>query len=139
MIKQPGPEQRNLRRRVYDALNVLMAIDVIRKDRKEIRWVGFPEDMAHSARRLHTEHVTVKRRLEEKRRALDELMQRYVCLKALVARNGRMEAGTGSKASINRGVTALMAPAPTDRLHLPFVLINAPKDCRVHCEMLEDR
>ena len=27
----------------------------------------------------------------------------------------------------------------TDRLQLPFILINAPRQCRVHCEMLEDR
>ena len=31
------------------------------------------------------------------------------------------------------------AAAPTDKLSLPFILINAPRDCRVHCEMLEDR
>lgn len=26
-----------------------------------------------------------------------------------------------------------------DRLHLPFILISAARDCHVHCEMLEDR
>ena len=35
-------DQKNIRRRVYDALNVLMAMDIIRKDKKEIRWVGLP-------------------------------------------------------------------------------------------------
>lgn len=29
-------DDKNIRRRVYDALNVLMAIDIISKDRKEI-------------------------------------------------------------------------------------------------------
>lgn len=34
-------EEKNIRRRVYDAFNVLMAIDAIVKDKKEIRWVGW--------------------------------------------------------------------------------------------------
>lgn len=33
-------DQKNIRRRVYDALNVLMAMGIIAKDRKEIRWLG---------------------------------------------------------------------------------------------------
>ena len=26
-----------------------------------------------------------------------------------------------------------------DLLHLPFILINAPRECKINCEMLEDR
>ncbi|KAI8335903.1 E2F/DP family winged-helix DNA-binding domain-containing protein [Chlamydoabsidia padenii] len=33
-------DPKNIRRRVYDALNVLMAIQFITKDKKEIRWIG---------------------------------------------------------------------------------------------------
>ncbi|ORZ09556.1 E2F/DP family winged-helix DNA-binding domain-domain-containing protein [Absidia repens] len=33
-------DPKNIRRRVYDALNVLMAINFITKDKKEIRWIG---------------------------------------------------------------------------------------------------
>jgi hypothetical protein len=35
-------EQKNIRRRVYDAINVLLAMNIIVKDKKDIRWVGFP-------------------------------------------------------------------------------------------------
>ena len=35
-------ERKNIRRRVYDALNVLMAMDIIIKDRKRITWIGLP-------------------------------------------------------------------------------------------------
>jgi len=35
-------DQKNIRRRVYDALNVLMAMDIISKEKKEIRWIGLP-------------------------------------------------------------------------------------------------
>lgn len=33
----------NIRRRVYDALNVLNAIDIISFDNKDIRWVGIDQ------------------------------------------------------------------------------------------------
>ena len=35
-------DQKNIRRRVYDALNVLMAMNIISKEKKEIRWLGLP-------------------------------------------------------------------------------------------------
>nr|ACU18146.1 unknown [Glycine max] len=35
-------DEKNIRRRVYDALNVLMAMDIISKDKKEIQWKGSP-------------------------------------------------------------------------------------------------
>ncbi|CAO3564127.1 unnamed protein product [Mortierella alpina] len=37
------PGQENIRRRVYDALNVLEALDIISFDNKDIRWVGIEE------------------------------------------------------------------------------------------------
>jgi len=37
---------------VYDALNVLMAMDIIRKDKKEIRWVGLPTSSLQELRDL---------------------------------------------------------------------------------------
>ncbi|KAE9452874.1 hypothetical protein C3L33_15229, partial [Rhododendron williamsianum] len=36
-------DEKNIRRRVYDALNVLMAMDIISKDKKEIQWRGLPQ------------------------------------------------------------------------------------------------
>lgn len=35
-------EEKNIRRRVYDALNVLMAMGIILKDKKDIQWKGLP-------------------------------------------------------------------------------------------------
>jgi Transcription factor DP len=29
--------------------------------------------------------------------------------------------------------------AQQDLLYLPFILINAPRECKINCEMLEDR
>lgn len=33
---------KNIRRRVYDVLNVLLALDIIKKVKKEIQWKGLP-------------------------------------------------------------------------------------------------
>jgi hypothetical protein len=33
-------DEKNIRRRVYDAINVLMAMDIIQKEKKEILWKG---------------------------------------------------------------------------------------------------
>ena len=40
-------DEKNIRRRVYDALNVLMAMDIISKEKKEIRWKGLPSNTKH--------------------------------------------------------------------------------------------
>lgn len=147
-------DHKNIRRRVYDALNVLMAIDIIRKDKKEIRWLGLPSDASQDVKILEAERAAIEKRLAEKKRVLGELVQRHVALKSLIARNQRLETQSAHKPA-----TRLIMPEHTagpagsgangnpgnnnsssnDRLYLPFILVNAPKDCRVHCEMLEDR
>jgi len=44
MLKmQQQYDEKNIRRRVYDALNVLKAMDIISKDKKEIQWKGLPK------------------------------------------------------------------------------------------------
>ena len=40
----PGAEK-NIRRRVYDALNVLFSAGVIQKEKKHIMWRGLPEQL----------------------------------------------------------------------------------------------
>ncbi len=53
-------DQKNIRRRVYDALNVLMAMNIISKDKKEIKWIGFPTNSAQECQDLEvSESVAV--------------------------------------------------------------------------------
>lgn len=163
-------DHKNIRRRVYDALNVLMAIDVIRKDKKEIRWLGLPNEAATEMRQLEEACGEAERRIREKRKTLAELVHRLTALKALIHRNSTNAAisaavagvptttvtttamtttaatavaststsASSSSSSSSSSTTSSSAPT-SDRLQLPFILINAPRDCRVHCEMLEDR
>ena len=48
---------------MYDALNVLMAMDIISKDKKEIRWQGLPSAPADRAERLKAERGRLRTRL----------------------------------------------------------------------------
>jgi hypothetical protein len=152
-------DHKNIRRRVYDALNVLMAIDVIRKDKKEIRWLGLPNETATEMRQLEDNISSAERRIREKRKTMAELVQRLAALKNLISRNGSVEdpsvsTSSASATSMTNVISSTVsttanstttttqsstAASPTDKLPLPFILINAPRDCRVHCEMLEDR
>lgn len=168
-------DHKNIRRRVYDALNVLMAIDVIVKDKKEIRWLGIPDlsdryfddnvcigggggftynnggnsvCSSDPLERIILTNKTISDRLMEKKRNLMELTQRTIALQNLIKRNSKVidtdhmlrlsESSSGSSATAENNRTPLSSPL-NDRLALPFILINAPKNCRVHCEMLEDQ
>lgn len=49
---QQAYDQKNIRRRVYDALNVLMAMNIISKEKKEIKWIGLPTNSAQECQNL---------------------------------------------------------------------------------------
>jgi E2F/DP family winged-helix DNA-binding domain len=51
-VFQQQYDEKNIRRRVYDALNVLMAMDIISKDKKEIQWKGLPRTSLNDVEEL---------------------------------------------------------------------------------------
>jgi hypothetical protein len=140
-------DHKNIRRRVYDALNVLMAIDIIAKDKKEIRWLGLPNDLAQDLKHLQSDRAALERRTAEKRKNLTDLLRRLIALKSLISRNRKaakyhghsIKAASSTTVLSNASSSAILLKGQHEKLQLPFILINAPKDCRVHCEMLEDR
>lgn len=58
-------DQKNIRRRVYDALNVLMAMNIISKEKKEIRWIGLPTNSAQECQNLEVYGVKLYRDMVE--------------------------------------------------------------------------
>lgn len=85
-------EFKNIQRRVYDALNVLHALNVISKERNEIRYRGLVsrEDVRFLQQRLEAQRV----KLSERRRVLSEQFLQYVSLKKLLQRNsGKQQEG----------------------------------------------
>ncbi|ETW07000.1 hypothetical protein, variant [Aphanomyces invadans] len=63
-------DEKNIRRRVYDALNVLMAMDIISKEKKEIRWRGLPSNAKQDLELLQVLHLCRARTSRLQRRYL---------------------------------------------------------------------
>lgn len=116
-------DEKNIRRRVYDALNVLMAMDIISKEKKEIRWKGLPTTNLSDIEQLKTERKRLTSRIDKKRAYLQELKEQITGLQNLVRRNERVY-GSGNNPS--GGVT------------LPFILVKTRPQATVDIEISED-
>ncbi|KAM0904801.1 hypothetical protein ACQ4PT_017792 [Festuca glaucescens] len=130
-IEAPDPDnpnaqqydEKNIRRRVYDALNVLMAMEIISKDKKEIQWKGLPRTSVNDIEELQTELVGLKGRIEKKSAYLQELQDQYLGMQNLVLRNEELY-GSGT--------------TPSGGVALPFILIQTRPHAMVEVEISED-
>uniref|UniRef100_A0A182S7W7 E2F/DP family winged-helix DNA-binding domain-containing protein n=1 Tax=Anopheles maculatus TaxID=74869 RepID=A0A182S7W7_9DIPT len=120
-------DQKNIRRRVYDALNVLMAMKIISKEKKEIRWHGLPtSNTLHECEELEKENEKARRRIEVKQQQLLDLVQQHVALKSLIARN---------KSNEERG----LVPNPSSAVQLPFIIVNTDRKNNINCNISNDK
>ncbi|CAG9311512.1 unnamed protein product [Blepharisma stoltei] len=78
-------EFKNIQRRVYDALNVLQAIDVISKIRNEIRYKGIINNEQLERMKLSVEQN--RKRNMQKKKALAENIFQYIAIHKLMQRN----------------------------------------------------
>ncbi|KAI3983241.1 hypothetical protein MKX01_013308 [Papaver californicum] len=116
-------DEKNIRRRVYDALNVLMAMDIISKDKKEIQWKGLPRTTVHDVEELKAERVGLRSRIEKKAAYLQELEEQFLGLQNLIQRN---EEFCTSGNRLTGGVS------------LPFILVQTRPHATVEVEISED-
>ncbi|XP_020084248.1 transcription factor-like protein DPB, partial [Ananas comosus] len=116
-------DEKNIRRRVYDALNVLMAMDIISKDKKEIQWKGLPRTSLNDIEELKAERMALKNRIEKKTAYLQELQDQFIGLQNLVQRNEHLY-GSGN--------------IPSGGVALPFILVQTRPHATVEVEISED-
>ncbi|KAJ0714426.1 putative transcription factor E2F-DP family [Helianthus annuus] len=128
-------DEKNIRRRVYDALNVLMAMDIISKDKKEIQWRGLPRTSLNDIEELkvsfvsfyltniESERLALKNRIEKKTAYLRELEDQHVGLQNLIKRNEQLY-GSGD--------------TPSGGVALPFILVQTRPHATVEVEISED-
>lgn len=121
-----GYDEKNIRRRVYDALNVLMAMNIISKDKKEIHWKGLPTSTESSMEHLQGEKLRCASRIAKKKACLTELHEHKRALDALVARNAESEAAGRRSGDKDAEVT------------LPFILLQTRPTAVIEVEMSED-
>lgn len=119
-------DQKNIRRRVYDALNVLMALDIITKNKKDITWKGLPSGSIQNSVYLVQEKKNRLNNVKRKLLALQEIIMQEVAVKQLVKRNQDLEIEYG--------------PPPNNTfVNLPFMAISVNEDTIVEVEISEDQ
>ncbi|KAK7575477.1 hypothetical protein V9T40_011763 [Parthenolecanium corni] len=126
VIEQPY-DQKNIRRRVYDALNVLMAMNIISKEKKEIKWLGLPTNSLQECVNLLNEKKQRMDRVKQKTKQLQEIILQQICFKRLVDRNYEYEQKNGR-------------PVLEDcAVHLPFLLLKTSKDTVINISVSQDK
>ena len=127
-------DDKNIRRRVYDALNVLEALGIIAKTKRNIEWRGWPpalRKIATEKERLEAERARVAARIQLKIEATEDVTTKAFCLSNLVLRNR----DAPLCALIAAQHLGMMAPNP---LALPFMLVHAPETAEVDIEITPD-
>ncbi|CAH1644958.1 unnamed protein product [Spodoptera littoralis] len=119
-------DQKNIRRRVYDALNVLMAMNIISKEKKEIRWLGLPTNSVQECTALEKEKQAKLEQIQKKTQQLQELILQHISFKSLIERNKEAE---------SKGVK----PSPSSAIHLPFIVVNTSDKALIDCSISNDK
>lgn len=74
-------DQKNVRRRVYDALNVLMAMGIISKEKKEIKWIGLPYNRKQECADLEVDQKRRQERVDAKCELFKSLLTEVLSFK----------------------------------------------------------
>lgn len=119
-------DQKNIRRRVYDALNVLMAMNIITKHKKEIKWIGLPSETLDENRILENERDQLLQNVAKKSKLLYESILQTVAIKNLVKRNKSLEE-SGADISIN------------NLIRLPFIVISTNNQTMIDCHISSNK
>ncbi|ESQ40159.1 hypothetical protein EUTSA_v10014274mg [Eutrema salsugineum] len=115
--------EKNIRRRVYDALNVFMALDIIARDKKEIRWKGLPITCKKDVEEVKMDRNKLMNSVQKKAAFLKELREKVSSLESLMSRNQEMVVKT---------------EGPAEGFTLPFILLETNPHAVVEIEISED-
>ena len=142
--EKPAFDEKNIRRRVYDALNVLMAMDIISKEKKEIKWIGLPSNAHKDKEQLEKEKGRLEANIRRKRDHLQQLIEQQVTYHNLVRRNATCDILATSHSDISRGISSpTLEMREIDgedmKIALPFIVINTNNETMIQCEMTENR
>ncbi|XP_012329732.1 transcription factor Dp family member 3 [Aotus nancymaae] len=121
---------KNVKRRIYDILSVLMAVNIISREGKMIKWIGLiglSTNSAQDCQSLQVERGKRLERIKEKESQLQQLILQQIAFKNLVQRN-RYAEEQGSQ-----------QPPPSSVIHLPFVTVSTSKKGLVNCTISNGR
>ena len=130
-------DEKNIRRRVYDALNVLMAMNIIVKDRKQITWRGLPLPGGGSkVARLRAERDRLRAVVDRAAAGVTDAARQAAAFRALILRNATTPASALRAAAAS--VASAGAPPPPTPLPLPFILLSVRGDAAVEVQISDD-
>ena len=147
-------DEKNIRRRVYDALNVLMAMDIISKEKKEITWKGLPTAAKQDMDSMKKEIEYRQHQIAQKKEGLKDLLIQQVCFRNLVQRNHQREQKqqlqqqqhqTSKSSTTTTTTTTSQQPnnskvvIPDEKIPLPFIVVNTNQSAVIQCDMSRDR
>lgn len=134
-------EEKNVRRRVYDALNVLEAIGCVQKGSKLIEWIGWPSELNRAGTGLVTGETAVARMFAKRDDMLRRLTSRIersqeqavklLCLCNLIKRNK----DAILPLLVNAQRRGFDAPNP---FPVPFMMVLAPESAKTDVYISED-
>lgn len=122
--KTTASDEKNIRRRVYDALNVLMALGIITKEKKDIHWKGYPVDHQQELRHLNTQRLQITENIKRKRKQLEDFEKQYSANYNLFKRNQEQ----AKKEPIEENA----------KIRLPFIIVHTAQKTIIECQMDED-
>lgn len=103
-----------------------MAMNIISKEKKEIRWIGLPTNSIQQCTTLESENKIRKERIDAKHHQLRELLLQQVSFKTLITRNKEAE---------ERGIL----PTSSSAVQLPFIIVNTHKKTHINCSIASDK
>jgi len=115
-------ETSNIKRRVYDALNVLKSIGIISKQKKSIAWEGFPHHSAQALEQLQNQKRKILERIAQKEENLQELQTQFNSYQLVALRNQSFPMVSEDK-----------------KVTIPFILATSPAGSQIDCVMAENR
>eukprot|EP00891_Asterochloris_glomerata_P009051 jgi/Astpho2/9051/Aster-02710 len=126
-------DEKNIRRRVYDALNVLMAMEIIAKEKKDIQWKGLPRGHSSTTDRLRGERARLTEQLQKQQEFIGELCAQQRMFRNLVARNRDVpQEQLQRQLAANGGVGR-------NPVQLPFILIQVGPEATVEIQITDNQ
>ncbi|KAL9560044.1 hypothetical protein MBANPS3_000109 [Mucor bainieri] len=131
-------DQKNIRRRVYDALNVLMAMNIIAKDKKVIKWLGIPECYQQHAEKQEGSNADLLSQIKA------EELRQHQLLESLQVLRGNINSKLEKHVQIRNLVSRNQSQPPsttTQKIELPFFMIcssSSTKDASLQLTIQND-
>lgn len=87
---QTEKQKKTIRRRVYDAMNVLYALGIIAKEKKRVRWVGIPGTATEEEDRLTQEQRQLSENIKRSQEQLEDVRNQIRLYHGLISRNSML-------------------------------------------------